>query len=93
MQRIGGSEENYNANKSTPTPSHTPNNAKDSSATTTRDSASTTLVFGVNANYEIFKNFNVMTQLDFVTIKNYSNISSSPRQNDFQVVIGASYSF
>lgn len=92
-QKIGGDNDtDFDKHSSTPTTKDSAVNSKYGDQAQ-RDSASTTLVFGLNASYQILPSLSVMTQLDFVTIKNYANRSSAPLQKDFQVVVGASYSF
>ena len=90
---IGGSEEDYNANKSSPTDKHTSYNAKYDYKSGNMDLAvEKTLVCGVNASYKVSSWLTAMVQADFVSIKNYGNIPGVD-QSDFQLVASATFSF
>ncbi len=90
---IGGSEEDYNANKSSPTDKHTSYNAKYAYKSGNVDLAvEKTLVCGINASYKVSSWLTVMVQADFVSIRNYGNIPGVD-QSDFQLVASATFSF
>ena len=90
---IGGSEEDYNANKSSPTDKHTSYNAKyDYKSGNTDLAVEKTLVCGINASYKVFSWLTAMVQADFVSIRNYGNIPGVD-QSDFQLVASATFSF
>ena len=90
---IGGSEEDYNANKSSPTDKHTSYNAKyDYKSVNTDLAVEKTFVCGINASYKVLSWLTAMVQADFVSIKNYGNIPGVD-QSDFQLVASATFSF
>ncbi len=75
------------ATDTTPTTSHDNYNYNDSD-TSDRDSVESTLVVGINGQYQINNRLNTFTQLDFITIKNFNNISSSNTLHDIQLSCG-----
>ena len=90
---IGGSAEDYDANKSSPTDKHTSYNAKyDYKSGNMNLAVQKTFVCGVNASYRFFSWLTAMVQADFVSISNYGNIPDVS-QNDVQIVAGATFSF
>ncbi len=90
---IGGSAEDYNANKSSPTEKHTSYNAKyDYKSGNMNLAVQKTFVCGVNASYRFFSWLTAMVQADFVSISNYGN-NPDVSQNDVQIVAGATFSF
>ena len=90
---IGGSAEDYNANKSSPTEKHTSYNAKyDYKSGNMNLAVEKTLVCGVNASYKVFSWLTAMVQADFVSISNYGNLPDV-NQNDIQIVASVAFSF
>ncbi len=81
----------------TPTTSNT-NNSNNTSSTSReptsdyslRDSVSQTLVIGASASYDISENLNIFTQLDYINIKNYQNVSGE-NTSDVQLVLSFTY--
>ncbi|MDY4888192.1 MAG: hypothetical protein SO135_00390, partial [Sphaerochaetaceae bacterium] len=78
-----------NSELQTPTESHpTPNHKGDVSA---RNSVEYTTVIGINGGFDFSRLFSAMLQADYIAIKNFRNIKDA-RNNDFQLVVGLSYS-
>lgn len=88
---IGGSKENYEANKSTPTTSHTTNNNKYPDYKD-RNKVQYSTILSLKGEYSFDKHWSTLLKLDFVTISNYKNIECDA-QNDFQVTLSGSFKF
>lgn len=76
---------------STPTTDHPTENYNDSTAQTTRNSASHTVVVGASGAYRITEGLRVFGQLDYINISNYGNIAGQ-KTSDVQLTLGISYS-
>lgn len=88
----GGSQESYDVNHTSPTPSHTTNNNKYPNAKVVRNSIQYTTVCGINANYAVTRYLDAMVQADYVNIVNYGN-ESGINQDDFQTVVSLTLKF
>ena len=88
---IGGNED-FKYEKASPTEKHTSYNAKYEYKTGAMLAVEKTVVCGVNASYKVLSWLTAMVQADYVAISNYGNIPGVS-QNDFQLVVSATFSF
>ncbi len=90
--RIGGTKESYEANKATPTTTHTSTNNKYPNAKTVRNSIQLSFVYEVSASYAFLDCLTASLQADYIDIINYGN-EKGVRQNDLQLALSLQYSF
>jgi len=75
---------------STPTTSSTDTAGNYAGDVSNRNSASHTLILGVNGSYEITSCLKVFGQLDYINITNYQNVSGAKTQ-DVQLTVGLTF--
>ncbi len=89
---VGGTEEDYSANGSTPTEKHTMENRKYKDAAVLRNSVEYTTVYSLTASMAFLDSLSGVVEIDYIDIFNYGN-EKGVRQKDFQTVISLTWTF